>query len=257
MWGRRGRATAIIMTALFIGGVSWCGWRWWNVRQFRDAMARIELAMQNGHYALAGRDLWALRTQVPDSDRIAYLIGVCEKASGKAPEADSIWARIPPDAQYGGRAVSDRMDLLIERGRLADAEQLIERAADARGPDGSALRMLLIPTLVQEGRQNEAERLIGARWRALDAKNEGASEQAVNLARLHMELRWNVPPADSVRAYLEQVGRLAPDDDRIWLGKANLAIRVGSYEEAARWIDACLRAAPTIPPSGGRDWTGR
>ncbi len=65
MWGRRGRATAIIMTALFIGGLCWCGWRWWNVRQFRDAMARIEDAMQNGHYALAGRDLWALRARRP------------------------------------------------------------------------------------------------------------------------------------------------------------------------------------------------
>ena len=96
---------------------------------------------------------------------------------------------------------------------------LIERAADARGPEGSALRMLLIPTLVQEGRQDEAERLIEARWRSLDAKGEGASEQAINLARLHMELRWNVPPVDSVRAYLDQVGRLAPDDDRIWLGQ--------------------------------------
>ena len=38
------------------------------------------------------------------------------------------------------------MDLLIEQGRLADAEDLIEREAAARGPEGSALRMLLIPT---------------------------------------------------------------------------------------------------------------
>ena len=42
-----------------------------------------------------------------------------------------------------------------------------------------------------------------------------------------MELRWNVPPVESVREYLDQVGRLAPDDDRIWLGRANLAIRAG------------------------------
>ena len=56
--------------------------------------------------------------------------------------------------------------------------------------------MLLIPTLVQEGRAEEAQRLIESRWRSLDAKGEGASEQAINLARLHMELRWNVPPVD-------------------------------------------------------------
>jgi len=136
------------------------------------------------------------------------------------------------------------MDMLIERGRLADAEHFIEHATDARGSEGSALRMLLIPTFVQEGREEEAERLIESRWRNLDANGEGASEQAINLARLHMELRWNVPPVDSVRAYLDQVGRLAPDDDRIWLGRANLAIRVGSHGEAARWIDACLLRRP-------------
>ena len=151
------------------------------------------------------------------------------------------------------------MDLLIERGRLADAEDLIERVADARGSEGSALRMLLIPTLAQEGRQDEAERLIEARWRALNAKGEGASEQAVNLARLHMELRWNVLPVDSVRPYLDQVGRLAPDDDRIWLGKANLAIRAGSYDEAARSIDACLRRRPDDRPvwRARLDWAMR
>jgi enediyne biosynthesis protein E4 len=47
--------------------------------------------------------------------------------------------------------------------------------------------------------------------------------------------------------------RIAPDDDRIWLGKANLAIRAGSYDEAARWIDACLR----LRPEDGPVWRAR
>ena len=241
---RRGRWAAVILPAIVIGGLSWCGWRWWDVRRYRDAMARIEDAMQTGRYAVAARDLSALLARGRDPDRTAYLLGVCEKARGRAREADTAWARIPPDSPLSGQAVAGRMDLLIERGRLADAEHLIQRATDARGSDGSALGMLLIPTFVQEGREEEAERLIESRWRNLDAKGEGASEQAINLARLHMELRWNVPPVDSVRAYLDQVGRLAPDDDRIWLGRANLAIRVGSHDEAARWIDACLKRRP-------------
>jgi enediyne biosynthesis protein E4 len=241
---RTGRWAAVILPAIAIGGLSWCGWRWWDVRRHRDAMARIELAMQNGRYAAAARDLSSLPARSTDSDRAAYLLGVCEKARGRAPEADAVWASIRPDSPFSGRAVAGRIDILVEQGRLADAEQLIERSADALGSAGSALRMLLIPTFVQEGRAEEAERLIESRWRNLDAKGEGASEQAINLARLHMELRWNVPPVDSVRAYLDQVGRLAPDDDRIWLARANLAIRVGSHDEAARWIDACLGRRP-------------
>jgi tetratricopeptide (TPR) repeat protein len=242
--GRNGRWTAVIVPALVIGGLFWCGWRWWDVRRYRDAMARIDEAMQAGRYAAAARDLSALLARRPDSDRTAYLLGVCEKARGRPREADAAWARIDPDSPSSGRAIAGRMDLLLEQGRLGDAEDLIERATEARGSEGSALRMLLIPTLVQEGRGDEAHRLIESRWRHLQAKGEGASEQAINLARLHMELGWNVPPVDSVRAYLDQVGRLAPDDDRIWLGRANLALRAGSHEEAARWIDACLRRRP-------------
>ena len=51
-------------------------------------------------------------------------------------------------------------------------------------------------------------------------------------------------PIEVIRAALEQAGKLAPDDDRVWLGKANLAIRIGSFEEAARWLDACLQRRP-------------
>ncbi len=56
-----------------------------------------------------------------------------------------------------------------------------------------------------------------------------------------MELRWDVPPSQPLREYLDRLSRLAPDDDRLWLGRANLAIRSGSYDEAGRLLDDCLR----------------
>jgi thioredoxin-like negative regulator of GroEL len=248
MGWRRGLWAAVFLLALVVGALSWFGWRWWDVRRHRDEMARIEVAMRDGLYATAARDLSNLLAHRPDSDRAAYLLGVCEKARGRPREADAAWARIPMDAPFGARGVTARMDLLLEQGRLADAEEFIERAADGHGPEGAALRILLVPTFIQEGRRPEAQRLIESRWRSLNAVGEGASEQAINLARLHMELRWNVPPVEAVRDYLEQVGRLARDDDRIWLGKANLAIRTGTYEEAAQLIDSCLRRRPDDPP---------
>jgi thioredoxin-like negative regulator of GroEL len=259
MGWRRGRWAAVIGPAIVIGGLAWCGGRWWDVRRYRNAMARIGEAVQKGRYAAAARDLSALLDWRADSDEALYLLGVCQKALGRARQADAAWARIPQGAPASSRAVTARMDLLIEQGRLTDAENLIEREAEARGADGSALRMLLIPVLVLEGRDRQAGRLIESRWRILDAKGEGASEQAINLARLHIELRWNTPPADAVRAYLDQVGRLAPDDDRIWLGRANLAIRVGSPDEAPRWIDACLQRRPEDPAvwQARLDWAMR
>ena len=44
-----------------------------------------------------------------------------------------------------------------------------------------------------------------------------------------------------VRATLDHAPQLVPDDDRVWLGKANLAIRVGADDEAARRLNACQR----------------
>jgi thioredoxin-like negative regulator of GroEL len=244
MQRRGGRWSAVIVSTIIIGGLGWCGWRWWDVRRYRNAMAGIDDAMRHGRYATATRELSALLDWSPGSDRATYLLGVCEKAHGRTREADATWATIPSDSAYSGRAVAGRTDLLIEQGRFADAEHLIKRATDALGSEGSASRMILIPLFVQEGRAQEAEWLIESRWRSLDAKGEGTLEQAVNLARLHMEMRWNVPPTKTLREYLDQVGRLAADDDRIWLGRANLAIRSGSYDEASRWIADCLRRRP-------------
>jgi tetratricopeptide (TPR) repeat protein len=241
---RGGRWSAFILPAIVIGGLGWCGWRWSDVRRNRDAMAGIDDAIRHGRHAAATRELSALLDWSPGSDRATYLLGVCKKAQGRPREADAAWAAIPSGSAHSGRALAGRTDLLIEQGRFADAENLIMKTTDALGLEGSASRMILIPIFVQQGRAQEAEWLIESRWRSLDAKGEGELEQAVNLARLHMEMRWNVPPAEQLREYLDQVGRLAPDDDRIWLGRANLAIRSGAYGEARRWIDDCLRRRP-------------
>jgi tetratricopeptide (TPR) repeat protein len=180
----------------------------------------------------------------PGSDRATYLLGVCEKALGQTKKADAAWASIPSDSIYSGRAIAARTDLLIEQGRFAAAEDFIIHATDAIGPEGSARRMILIPNFVQEGRADEAERLIEARWRSLETEGEATVEQAVNLARLHVEMRSNVPSVETLGDYLDQVGRLAPDDDRIWLARANLALRTGAYDEAKRRLDDCVRLRP-------------
>jgi enediyne biosynthesis protein E4 len=241
---RGGRWSAVILSTIVIGGLGWCGWRWWEVHRYRQAMAAIDEAMRSGLYATAVRDLSALLHGSHGSERAAYLLGICEKARGRFREADAAWAAIPSGSLFSKRAVAGRMDLLIEQGRLADAEQLIDRAADDDRSEASALRTILVPILVHEGRTEEAQRLIESRWRSLDARGDGSTEQAVNLARLHMELRWNVLPVEVVREYLDQVGRLAPEDDRIRLGRANLAIRTASYDEAKKLIDECLRRQP-------------
>jgi thioredoxin-like negative regulator of GroEL len=73
---------------------------------------------------------------------------------------------------------------------------------------------------------------------------------------LLVRLQIQTPSIDEVRAFLDQVARSAPDDDRGWLGQATLAIHDGSYDKAARLLEACLRRRPAdIPVWRARlDW---
>jgi thioredoxin-like negative regulator of GroEL len=140
------------------------------------------------------------------------------------------------------------MRLFLDSGRLAAAEQLILDAAEDPRNNRSALRVLLASMFSQIGRIEEAERLIEERWEHLNALGEGALWPAIKLLRLHIELTWRASSVDHVRAALDRASRLAPDDDRVWLGRANLAIRTGALDEARRWLDACLeRRANDIP----------
>ena len=143
------------------------------------------------------------------------------------------------------------MRLLHESGQLAAAERLVNAAAEDRRNDRTALLVLLVPMFSQQGRIDEAERLIEDRWEHLNALGEGALEPAIKLLRQHIELTWRPTPVETIRAFLDQAARLAPEDDRVWLGRANLAIRTGAYDEAGRWLDACQRSRPDDVPVWG------
>src|SRR4029077_14049876 len=48
-------------------------------------------------------------------------------------------------------------------------------------------------------------------------------------------------PLELTRIVLEKA---AVDDDRVWLGRASLAIKTGRFDEAARWLAACSERRP-------------
>ncbi len=244
----RRRWISILVLVLVIGGGVWYGWDWWETRRHRRAIAEVKEEMNGDRYGTAARKLSALLAREPDWGEAAFLLGTCEKARGRDREAAAAWARVPPGSSFGSRAMQGLMDLEMEKGRLADAEALILRAMKDPRIDGSGLPLYLGPVYSLEGRVEEAERAVEARWDHLDRSGEGASEKAINLVRLYIELRQKPIPADAVGSFLDQAGRQAPDDDRVWLGKANLAIRAGQYDEAARRLDDCLRRRPEDIP---------
>jgi thioredoxin-like negative regulator of GroEL len=235
---RRSRLVALL-TVVALGLFGGC-WKWWEVRHYRRTLTEIEEELANDRFGIAARKLDDLLRVRPHSDQLLYLLGLCEKERGHADAAARVWERIPTSSTFGPRAIVGRTELLVDRGRFADAEQLIQEMLKFPQVDG----IVLGPVYHQQGRVDDAQRLIEARWRSLDEMGEGGSEEAINLVRLYIEIRRTIRPIDAIRAALDQAGMLAPDDDRVWLGRANLAIRTGSHDEAARLLDQCLRRRP-------------
>jgi thioredoxin-like negative regulator of GroEL len=239
--GRWVLAAVLAFSAL---GLFWGGFRWLAVRRHRRAIAGIQAEIEQGRTATAARSLAALLAQDPDSDEAAYLLGTCEMAQGRSRAAAAVWARIKPDSEFAARALLGRMGVELDQGRLAAAEKLIKTAMADPGADGSSLCILLGPVYSQQGRVDEAKRLIESRWADLNAKGEGAREAAINLVRLHIALTLTAAPVEGIRAFLDEAAQLSPEDDRVLLGKANLAIRTASYGEAGRLLDLCLSRRP-------------
>jgi predicted Zn-dependent protease len=236
-----------LATAAVLLLAAWGAWRLWEVRRHRRGLAEARAEMQAGRYGHAARTLLELAAGGPGRDEAEYLLGTCEKARGRDQAAADAWARVPPDSPFAARVIQGLMELEISRGRLADAERLVERALADPRIDSAALRVFLGMIYSLEGRVEDGERLVEAIWRRLDQEGLGASERAIQLARLHVSLRQEAASTEAIRAYLDQAARQAPNDDRVRLGRARLAIRTGALDEAARWLDDCRRSRPEDP----------
>src|SRR5262249_16936038 len=179
---------------------------------------------------------------------LVYLLGSCELARGRTQAAGEAWERVVPGSAFSERAIRGRMRLFEDSGQLSAAERLILDAAEHPRHDRTALLALLVPMLLELSRIDEAQRLIEDRWEHLNATGEGALEPAIKLVRLHIESALKPPPAETIRAFLDRAARLAPEDDRVWLGRANLAIRTGAYDQAERWLNDCQPRRPDDIP---------
>ncbi len=223
-----------------------CG-GWWTYGEWRfDAglsCARADLAARR--FDAARQWLASQPIDRPEHAEVVYLLGVCEEALGHADAAAAALARVPPASRFGIDAVMVRARVLMkELGRYSEAEDAPARRCRAgHSADAASLRYSLAQLLFWEGRVDEMRQLSQGGW-------ESSPDWPGDLHDL-----WRIdhapPMFEKIRAAVEAAGRTAPDDDRLWLARANLAIHEGRLDEAARWLDASLDAAPTIPSSGG------
>ncbi len=193
----------------------------------------VKQDMAAGRHALARQRLLSLTEQASVRDEALYELGLCEEARGRSDAARTAWERIPPRSRFASRATIARARVLANSGRFAAAEELLGTLPRPPGPEGSLARQGLELLLRMQGRNREVLPLIVETW-------ERAADPAIVLRRIYL-LDNSAFPIDYVRTTLEAG---APDDDRIWLGKANLATWNGQFDEAARWLDRCTQRRP-------------
>jgi enediyne biosynthesis protein E4 len=230
----------LVVAGLIIGG-----WILWTQLRYKQAILEVEDHIAQGRYSAACRNLEALLVQHADvNGGLLYQLGFCELARGHIEATKIAWASIEPGTEFSERAIRGRMLLLQNEGKIAEAERLVSAAANDRRNDRTSLMVLLVPIMIDLGRQDEATELIEDRWADLNARGHGALDPAINLLLQHVELTTGVAAIDVVRTLLDEAAKLAPDDDRVWLGRANLAIRTGDLKDAERWLNECERNRP-------------
>ena len=90
-----------------------------------------------------------------------------------------------------------------------------------------------------EGRAEESKRIFVESWRMMPNRVE-ALQEIWKIDRYHL-------PIELCKAEFAKAAKNAPDDDRAWLGRANLATWLGRFNEAEAWLKKCLERRPSDP----------
>src|SRR5262249_34573962 len=140
------------------------------------------------------------------------------------------WAKVPADSRYFGRACVLRATHLINTGRYTPAEEILIKAlADPAVTPRIDLERALSRLYRFQGRFDEVRQIIRGLW-------SRSPTPAGDLKEL-WTLDHSPMPVEAWRRALEAADH---DDDRVWLGRANLEITTGRFDEAAGWLDRCL-----------------
>jgi len=189
--------------------------------------------MTAGRYGTARQQFADLDQRWPGKSDVAYQLGVCEYSRGRAEPALAAWERVPLDSTFGLKAAVGRGMILLDAGKFSAAEEILESAHRQSQQGSDELRSALNLLLRHEGRMPDVRRLIVDSWRS-------ASDQAYVLRQLYL-LDNSAYPLEAAQAVLKKADA---QDDRVLLGRANMATRLGNYVEAAQLLETCLQRRP-------------
>jgi tetratricopeptide (TPR) repeat protein len=222
--------------ALVLGTIAlgWCAVmgvaRWW----FHTELVRAERAMGSRQYAAASERLARLSARWPGQARVEFALGISEAELGRIDLALAAWDRVPRQSDLFHRAMLARARLALDHGRLAEAEKSLAALGDDR--DDEEAGRLLEQLLFVSGRSEDVGPAIEKRW--------GSARDKATLLRTRWLLDSQPLPIAALRESLDRLRREAPEDDRVWLGCADLATRTGQHAEADEWLKRCEARRP-------------
>src|SRR5205823_14680445 len=196
----------------------------------------------------ARRRLMGLSTRWLGPDEVDYQLGLCEGSLGHDEAALEAWGRLPAGSPFAEAAALNSAAVEMNRGRFSAAEPILVRALSRPGRQVVTVGQVLARLLWEQGRTDEMRAVIESGWRHVSQPGWSRPDEALGLLRDHIALDYESPAVDAFTIMLDRAGRQAPEDDRVWLGWANLAIRAGRFDEARRRLDACLGRRPEDPP---------
>jgi tetratricopeptide (TPR) repeat protein len=222
--------------ALTAIGAIWGGWSWIRLRADRDELGQSQREVAEGRHQVARKRLVELVKRRPSWGGAYYQLGLCEEARDQAEAALAAFSRVSPSSPFATKAAIASGRVYLNTGRFAAAEALLLPLRRGRDPDSTLVRQSLELLDRIEGRNREVRELILESW-------EQSPDPAHVLRRLYL-LDDMAFPLDYVKQALRGGD---PRDDRVWLGRANLATWLGQFDEAARWLDDCEKRRADDP----------
>lgn len=223
-----------------LGTLAWGSWRLVTASRFESGLARVRQLMDEDRFPEARQWLRHVPGKRANDPEIAYRLGVCEHAAGNIPEAIAAWSRVPLSSAWGAKAGLARARTVVgDLGRFTEGEALLELLFAQPGSQREEIRHTLAELYFWEGRRSAMRGLLERGW--------NSAADPVGELRDHWRVESSVTLLEKIRWEVDRAAKLAPDDDRVWLAQASLAIQTGRYAEAARWLDRCLQRRPDDP----------
>jgi enediyne biosynthesis protein E4 len=204
--------------------------------RYRTELRQAERAFVAQRFGEARERLARMSVHWPGRGMIEYWLGAAENREGHAEAALEAWERVPAGAPEAAVAALSIGRVAGTIGRYRLAESSLERVVRLGGEMGEEARQLLSHVHFMTGRRDDYRNFL---HREIERTRDPSEK---------LRTMWSVDrdpyPVDAFTLVLEKANQTTPDDDRVWLGLADLAMRTGRFDLAGDWLTRCESARP-------------